>query len=49
MPAIHTLGHDYASLFRDRFYARRPTAADDISGIATDAAQNLIGSTTYLQ
>lgn len=34
------------SLFRDRVYARRHTAADDISGIATHVAQNLIGSTT---
>jgi hypothetical protein len=34
----------YALLFRDRFYARRHTAADDISGVATDAARTLIGS-----
>jgi hypothetical protein len=40
------LAHGYTLLFRDRFYARRHTAADDISGIATHVAQNLIGSTT---
>jgi hypothetical protein len=34
----------YGSLFRDRFYARRHTAAEDISGVATDAARTLIGS-----
>jgi hypothetical protein len=43
----HTaLAHGYTLLFRDRFYARRHTAADDISSIATHVAQNLIGSTT---
>jgi hypothetical protein len=43
----HTaLAHGYTLLFRDRFYARRHTAADDICGIATHVAQNLIGSTT---
>jgi hypothetical protein len=39
-PRLHT------SLFRDRFDAHRHTATDDISGIATHIAQNLMGSTT---
>jgi hypothetical protein len=30
----------------DRFDAHQHTAADDISGVATDAARTLIGSTT---
>jgi AcrR family transcriptional regulator len=41
---LTALAHGYALLFRDSFYARRHTAADDISGVATDAARTLIGT-----
>jgi AcrR family transcriptional regulator len=41
---LTALAHGYASLFRDHFYARRHTAADDISGVSTEAARTLISS-----